>query len=261
MSNFNKPKPEVVVAKPKPKPKPKPKLLPTPLNFIQEVLANFVPPDEKFNSDGEYSLSYKLLSMAGGGAGGHAGNLFFHKKPISKDEAVMDLSYTKFGVSCKQKSTAQIRFKTNELDSPVKYKYESKLVDMKGKLFGNSEVLKHGIIKNNSVEIVCKNKKRKTKSQNPFALSWLLFDAVQKLPRENFDPLKFTLIDHFDQIKPDNQISFHGSIVIDIPKKEKLKLHVYDQLGDGIVPIVYYADNYGRLLFVVSGIEVYILNS
>ncbi len=252
MSNINKPKPEVVVAIPKP--------LPSPLNFIQGVLANFVPPDEKFNPDGEYSLSYKLLSMAGGGAGGHAGDLSFHKNPISKNEAVMDLNYTKFGVSCKQKFTAEIRFKTNELDSPIKYKYESKLVDMKGKLFENSELSKFATLKNNSVEIVCKNKKRKTKSQNPFALSWLLFDAVQKLPRKKFDPLKFTLIDHFDQIKPDNRISFHGSIVIDIPKKKNLKLHVYDQLGDGIVPIIYYVDDSGRLLFVVSGIEVYIIN-
>ncbi len=132
---------------------------------------------------------------------------------------------------------------------------------MQGNLFENSEVQKFGICKKNSVEIVYKNKKRKIKSKNPFALSWLLFDAVQKLPREKFEPINFTLIDHFDQIKPDNQISFHGSNVIDIPKKEKLKLHVYDQLGNGIVPIVYYVDDFGRLLFVVSGIEVYILNS
>jgi hypothetical protein len=36
-----------------------------------------------------------------------------------------------------------------------------------------------------------------------------------------------------------------------------LELHVYNQLGDGILPIVYYVNKSGRLLFVVSGVEAY----
>ncbi len=241
--------------------KPMLKPLPAPLNMIEKALANFNPPSGEFNPDGEFSFSYKLLCMAGGGPGGHAGNLSLKKESLSKNEALMEFDFTKNGVGCKQKSNAKIRFKTDHLDSPIKWKYGSKMVDMQGKLLKNSEIQKYGIAKKNLLEIICKNKKRKVKSQKPFALSWLLFDAVQKLQRKKFEPINFTLIDHFDQIKPDHQISFHGSIVIDIPKKENLKLHVYDQLGDGILPIVYFVDDAGRLLFVVSGIEVYILNS
>ena len=241
--------------------KPKLKLLPMPLNLLEKFLENYSPPSGKFNPDKEFSLSYKMLSMAGGGIGGHAGDLSLHKKPLSKNEALMEFDFTKFGLGCRQIAKAKIRFKTNALNSPIKWKYESKMVDMQDITFKNSEVQKNGILKNNSGEIVCKNKKRKIKSKNTFALSWLLFDAVQNLPRKKFDPIKFTLIDHFDQIKPDNQISFHGSISINIPKKENLKLHVFDQLGDGIVPIVYYVDDSGMLLFVVSGIEAYVLNN
>ena len=135
------------------------------------------------------------------------------------------------------------------------------MFDRKGGVIAGTDINKSAIVKNNKVQFVCKNKKREVKIKQPVALSWLLFDAVQRLPRKKFTPVNFTLIDHFDQVKRNNIISFYNTIEVDLPVGESIKLHSYKQFGKGILPVVYYVDDAGRLLFVISGIETYIINS
>jgi len=40
-----------------------------------------------------------------------------------------------------------------------------------------------------------------------------------------------------------------------------VRLHAYSQVGRGIVPWVYWVDEQGRLLFIVAGLEGYVLNA
>ena len=238
---------------------PKTNRVPYPLNILTHYLKDYIPPKKSFDPNGKWENKYKMFSMASGKAG-HAGTLIFMRKSLSKAEAFIELTIDKAGVDGYwQKVKASLKFKTDLLSSPVKWQYEAKVTNPKGEIKKNTEIKKYAINNNNEIDFVWNGKRQRVKTSRNVALSWLLFDAIQRMPRKDFGGAEFTLIDHFDQLKPDNKITFRDAIEINVAKGEKLKLFTYKQLGTGILPIVYYVDKFGRLLFVVSGIEAYAL--
>jgi len=242
-------KEKVVPAKRKP--------IPYPLNILEHYLKSYVPSKESFDPNGKWKSKYKMFTMASGRAA-HAGTLIFERKFLSKKEAFIELKIDKAGVdNYWQKVKAKLKFNTDILSSPVKWQYESKMTNPKGELLKNTEINQYAIKHSKEIDFVCNGKRKKIKTSGDIALSWLLFDAVQRMPKEKTEEEKFTLIDHFDQIKPNNTISFRNEIEINVSGNEKLKLYVYKQFGEGILPIIYYVDKFGRLLFVISGVEAY----
>ncbi|RLD09266.1 MAG: hypothetical protein DRI44_08870 [Chlamydiae bacterium] len=233
------------------------KPLPYPLNILKYYLKDYIPPKKSFDPNGKWENKYKMFSLASGRAG-HAGTLIFKRKLLSKSEAFIELNFDKAGINRNwQKVNAKMKFKTDLLSSPVKWQYEAKMTNPKGGVIKNTEIKEYAINDNNEINFVWNDKRKKIITSRNIALNWLLFDAVQRMPRKDFGGTAFTLIDHFDQPKPNNKITFRDEIEINVAKGEILKLFTYKQLGTGILPIVYYVDKYGRLLFVVSGIEAY----
>ena len=45
-----------------------------------------------------------------------------------------------------------------------------------------------------------------------------------------------------------------------IVEQQIVEFSVFDVLGDGIIPTVYWVDNYNRVIFIVSGVEAYVLS-
>lgn len=87
------------------------------------------------------------------------------------------------------------------------------------------------------------------------ALSWGLFEAVQRLPAKTGEPLRFTLIDEFEQPKPRQELRYRGPVALELRgRPAPLKLEVFEHTGEGIVPHVYARDGAGRLLIVVAGL-------
>ena len=101
---------------------------------------------------------------------------------------------------------------------------------------------------------------RQIPAPGAYAVNWALFEAVGRLPREEFEPLRFTMLDHFDQLKPGQVLSYRETADVSLGGRS-VRLHAYDHLGEGIVPWIYWVDDEGRLLFAVSGLEAYLLDS
>ena len=246
-TNITKQKPTPIKSKP----------IPYPLNILEHYLKSYIPPKGSFDPNGKWEAKYKMFTMASGRAA-HAGTLVFKRKSLSKSEAFIELEIDKAGVdNYWQKVNAKMKFKTDLLSSPVKWQYEAKVTGQKGEVIKNTEIKQYAVNNKNEIDFVWKNKRKKLKVSGDIALNWLLFDAVQRMPKKNIGKIKFTLIDHFDQPKLDNTISFRDNVEINAADGVKLKLYVCAQLGNGILPIVYYVDKSGRLLFVVSGVEAY----
>lgn len=107
--------------------------------------------------------------------------------------------------------------------------------------------------------VVTGNTRRVREAPGPAALSWALFDAVQRLPAKAADPLKFTLIDEFEEVKPGQSLRYRGPCSLDIPGREgPLALELFDRTGPGDLPHVYARDRAGRLAVVVTGLLAYI---
>jgi hypothetical protein len=94
------------------------------------------------------------------------------------------------------------------------------------------------------------------------------------------------MLDHLDEPKPNQSLSYRETADVLLSGRhltkrraahldkrqarkparslrgtQPVRLHAFEQLGDGIVPWIYWVDDRGRLLVAVSGLEAYILES
>ena len=93
----------------------------------------------------------------------------------------------------------------------------------------------------------------------PATSNWSLFEALQRLPGPEAMPLEFTLLDELDKIKPAHRLSFRESTSIPFGG-EKVKVHCYQKLGEGLLPYYYYVDENHRLLLAINELRAYILD-
>ena len=150
-----------------------------------------------------------------------------------------------------------IRCRADALASPVSWRFSSETRRGGGAVLPRTPLEKSGKIAEERIVIAEEGKTRQITLGPDIAVNWALFDAVQRLKRETFEPIRFTMLDHFDQVKAGQVLSYRGAIEVAFGGGT-IRLHGFDELGEGIVPWVYWVDEQGRLLFAVSGIEGYI---
>ncbi len=260
------------------------------LEFISAQLMGFRIPKEPFEPNGQWQLDYGVYSFTsqtrGPAPGGLVGSMTLARKPLQEGEAELTLKYKKTGPGAVQNVAGKIRCKTDLLATPVQWEYSVEVVDAEGKPYPTSRIAKRAEASEGRVDVVDDHGTRRLAINGPLAINWALWDAVMRMPRQKAEPIRFTMLDHFDQIKHRQTIAFCKSSVVTLGQSrvqeqsrqklekgrirqarwattggEEVTLHGFEQLGEGIVPWVYWTDEQGRLLFVVAGLEVYILNS
>ena len=228
------------------------------LGLIASKLAGFSPPESPFDPEGEWTLSYGVYSLAN--VCDLAGGLTLFRKPSPDGGASITLDYEKhLPDSRKQNVTAKIHCSADRLSTPDRWSYRSEVLDQAGELLEQLSLERSALAKDDLVEFRTGGRLRNKRIARPFTLGWLLFDAVQRLPRREFSPIRFAMFDDFDQVKASQELSFHKTVDVDFGDSGTVRLYAFDHLGEGIVPWVYWVDGEGRLLFAVAGIEAYIL--
>lgn len=260
------------------------------LEFISSRLTNFKIPEAPFDPAGNWRLDYGVYTFSttrqGPSPGGLVGRMTLTRQAVDEKQADLVLAYEKNGPGTVQKVAATMRCGTGALSTPVRWEYSAEVVDSDGKPYENSRIAKRAVAADGRIEIVDDHSTRQIALSGPFTVNWALWDAVMRMPRGEAAPLQFTLLDHFDQAKRGQSLAFRKSAVVALGRRQTkeqtwqdlnkgrirqtrwvlsggrdVTLHAFEQLGEGIVPWVYWTDDQGRLLFVVAGLEVYILDS
>ncbi len=260
------------------------------LEFISARLMGFRIPKEPFEPNGQWQLDYGVYSFTslaqGPVPGGLVGSMTLARKPLQEGEAELTLNYKKNGPGTVQKVAGKIRCKTDTLATPVQWEYSVEVVDAEGRPYPTSRIAKRAEVSEGRVDVVDDHGTWRLAINGPLAINWALWDAVMRMPRQKAEPIRFTMLDHFDQIKQRQTIALRKSSVVTLGQSrvqeqsgqklekgrigqarrattggEEVTLHGFEQLGEGIVPWVYWTDDQGRLLFVIAGLEVYILDS
>lgn len=260
------------------------------LEFISARFTNFRIPEGAFEPGGDWQLDYGVYTFAvqsqKPALGSLVGRMTLTRKAVAENEADLTLDYEKNGPGTVQKVAATIRCGTDALSTPVRWEYSAEVLDSLGKPYENSKIAKRAEAADGRIEIVDDQSTRRIAVNGPFTVNWAVWDAVMRMPRELGKPVPFTMLDHFDQLKHRQTLAFRKSDVVTLGQRrtreqtwqelEKgrirqarwtmtggrdVTLHGFEQLGEGIVPWTYWTDDKGRLLFVVSGLEVYILDS
>jgi len=253
------------------------------LNIVAPGLDGFLPPGGDFAPEGDWQASYGVYTLAG--VCDRAGTLKLQRRAAANGRHVLRVSYEKtLPKGFVQKVAAKLDCETDALSTPRRWTYTTRIVSRSGESVPGTVLDKTAEAKNGAIEIAGGRHVRRVPVSGAYATNWALFEAVQRLPRGEFDPLHFTMFDDFDQVKPDQTLSFRKTADVVLGRKkvqehqwqelekgrirkttwawtggEPVRLHAYSQLGWGVVPWVYWVDDRGRLLFVVSGLEAYLM--
>lgn len=229
-----------------------------PLKGFNEALKKMPAPDEQFNPAGEWENTYELYSLAGRGNANGSVRLQRRKKG---NGIMLQLEYRKQtgGHPCLL-ADAALEFDNDLPGTPRNWKLYSRTEQAPGRVMPETELRKQAKCSAQGMRIETARTRKDEKVQGPFTISWALFEAVQRMPRkEGFSTDFFTLFDHFDQRKENHQIKYWKAADVAFPNGLTMKLHAFEQIGHGVLPIYYWVSDHGQLMAVISGIEGYML--
>jgi hypothetical protein len=87
---------------------------------------------------------------------------------------------------------------------------------------------------------------------------WGIINLVQKMAETGKNEIHFSALDEMDMVYDNQYARFRKHQALDCGTHE-IEFKVYDVLGDGIIPTVYWVDDLHRVVFVVTGTEAYVL--
>ena len=232
------------------------------LNIVAGHLRGFQPPDRPHDPQADWQLAYGVYTLGGiQNHGGRTGSLTICRKASADRGAVLQVDYQKIvRPDFSQQVAAQIHCRGDALSTPLHWTFSSQILNPSGQPVEHTALKKTAVADGRRIEITDGRTRRSIPAPSAYTVNWALFDAVGRLPRKELEPLRFTMLDHFDQLKPGQVLSYRKTA--DVPLGDRpLRLHAYDHLGRGVVPWIYWVDDQGRLLFAVSGLEAYLLVS
>ena len=145
--------------------------------------------------------------------------------------------------------------------SPGKWLVSSRIaLSEEGTPFGSTGWTNSGEAKNG--EVVLKTNRRpirKAFGQRPLSWKWGLPAVVQQMAETSRQELYFALLDEFDAIHQHQKMSFRKAVKLDCGGGQLIEFKLFELTGDGVIPTVFWVDDRHRTVFVISGMEAYVL--
>lgn len=255
------------------------------LAHFERALQGFRPPAADFDPAGAWVNCYDIWECSQGTA--KLGAMRIERTPLENGRVKLDVTFRKTAKAGTMRAQMSVECLADELSTPVRWQGQTVSHDAGGVAIEDTLIRETGELVDGQLLVSIGQTTTRTPVGGPVALDWCLFDAVQRLPGETLGPLSFTLVDRLShQVKPDQRLTFRsaptvelggrrvwreekqelerGTVYRPVPAREgavPVALRAYDQTGRGIVPIVYWVDESGRLLLVLSGLFGYVYNA
>ena len=226
-----------------------------PLNTVGNVISLLRPPGEAFDAGGGFEATYGVFATPRGAT--RTGELRLRRSKGGDGRIVLVMHMTRRQPGGHvQRTVARMHCKADALATPVEWTFESDLRTSDKKVVPHTRIRKTAAAGDGEIVIKDGPHVQRLEVASAYTINWALFEAVGRLPRKAFPPIDFDLIDHFDQLKAAQTLSYRASRKVRLAGRP-VRLHAYDHLGRGIVPWVYYVDERGLLVRAVSGLEAY----
>jgi hypothetical protein len=145
--------------------------------------------------------------------------------------------------------------------TPEKWDVASKIaLTSDAPAYMNTELNNKGTAKNNQVRIKSAGKNiLLTYDNEALTWKWGIISLVQTMAKNNVNSLQFASLDEFDICYNNQSVVHRRNSTIDCGAAGQIQFKVFEHLGEGIVPTVYWVDDKNRTVFVITGMESYIL--
>lgn len=126
----------------------------------------------------------------------------------------------------------------------------------------NTGLNNKGSVRNKQVRIQSAGKNiRLTYDNDALTWKWGIISLVQTMAKNNVNALQFASLDEFDICYNNQSVVHRRNSTIDCGAAGQIRFKVFEHLGEGIVPTVYWVDDKNRTVFVITGMESYILKA
>ncbi|TAN37828.1 MAG: hypothetical protein EPN23_04755 [Verrucomicrobia bacterium] len=116
-----------------------------------------------------------------------------------------------------------------------------------------------GRVENNELVLTAAKEHRRRAPQH-WTASWLLFAVLPHLPFASETRLHFDLLEEAELFKPDQQLTYIGKQPLALGGKN-LSLHVFEQVGRGVLPTRWWLDDQHRVVLAASERHAYLLDA
>ena len=246
--------------------------LPHSLAKAVECLEGFQAPSGPFDPNGAWEHKYALwivLPESQFGATRRLGGFRIKRTPASANDATLQVDlaavlggrafYGK-GTSCYRVS-AQLTCATDRLSTPRSWDLRSMILYETNKPVPGTEARETGQVAEGMIRRrgARRAKERTAPAPKAFTSNWSLFDAIQRLPGNEIAPMTFDMFEELDLLKPNQRLAYRQSIEMELGGKP-VKLHGFEQIGEGILPYTYWLDDQRRVLMAIGGRRAFILD-
>lgn len=239
------------------------------LDLLRDVLRDYRPPSTPFNPSGPWIHQYNLYTVVNASRQTHptprpGGSLRIERIPQAAGGATLKVKYEKTS----QYAGAHTLLTTlacagDDLSTPAKWHSTYSAVAPAQPLGLSLQVHETAVASGRTVHIKRGKVQRRFLLQSDYTSNWALFDAVQRLAHVGSAALRFTLFDTGGAPKANQVLAFYQSVDLKDrwPGAPILRVHGFLQIGDGISPQTYWIDDRGELLFLLSGLDAFVLDA
>lgn len=242
----------------------------------------FQPPAGAFDPSGAWETTFDLWETTQRAY--KVGAFSLTRTPVDGERFRLEMRLRKLATLGSQYCIAGMTCATDALATPLDWELETVLCDDKGQPIEETRLRETGLAVPGGLRVRIGDRERTVPVQGPMAFWFGLFEAVQRRSAPDAPALEFTLIDRFNQqVKPRQKLAFRRAATIELGGKRvwrenaveleagtvyrpvearegavATKVNAWEQTGFGVLPTVYWVDDAGRLLMVLSGIAAYV---
>jgi hypothetical protein len=246
--------------------------LPRPLAKLGAALKEFQPPSGPFDPKGAWEHRYAIWVIYPDAPGGGnrlanqsmtrvMGALRIRRQPEA-GAIMLDVGLAaKLGgrVAGNCLVTAHVTCADDPLATPRAWDLRSVTLGQDGKPIEGTESKETGQIADGMIRRRGKAE-RAIPAPKAFTSSWSLFDALQRLPGDDVAPMTFDLLEEMDLLKPNQRLYYRQTVEAPMGGRP-VRLHGFEQIGEGILPYTYWLDDQRRLLIAVGGMRAYLFDA
>lgn len=239
------------------------KPLPRSLAATAACLKELQPPTGAFDPNGSWEHHYAVWILYPKNSPYaqppvKSGGFRLRRKPVV-DGVSLDVSLaTKMGGGrAFYHTAAKITCAADELATPREWELraEALLADAPVE---NTALRVSGKVAGGKIHLVA-SKERTLPAPKRFTSNWTLFDALQRLPGNDVELAQFAMFEEMDLLKPNQRLAYRQSLEVETAGG-KVRLHGFEQIGEGILPYCYWLDDQRRLLLAVGGLRAFVFD-
>lgn len=223
-----------------------------------DVITGF-PEVDAFDPDGEWTHTYLVWTNHGYDRGNiDAGYLTISRSPTPDGGISLDV-VTEIALldGIGARTAARIDCRADDLTPPVSWVLDSTFTGPSGEDLPDQNTRQSSTVSDGRLTVDIDGRTSTTSLREPTTGDWCLFDAVQRLPRDEGRAHSCAVLERMLALKANQVLRFRGG---QSQKAGGHELTCFSRIGAATLPTEYWLDERGRLVVVVAYNMIYLLS-